>query len=370
MRTLSKAELSVALLIATILISLAALFAQARRADDDAVDRAFASSEDLVDFVLVTQRQYTKSVANQPLDQLTAHPEQEPHKMWLPVTFAMRYTSRFSVENEGVDFKVYSRDPFPAQRDRVLDDFAEDALDALLPGGVPSYRRVEDLADGQRRVRLAVAFEVMEHCANCHNRSEWGLKRQDWQVGDVRGAWEVSMDVAPVRLHSQTEILSLMLLMTGACLMGFFVVLPSVRREVKSRAYFHDRSISMEDKARANLIDATTDALTGVGNRRLFDDVFAPMVQEQSRDGRQMAVILFDIDHFKSVNDQFGHDVGDQVLRTVADLIKSQIRDEDQIARFGGEEFVALIPDLSPDVAISVGSRVKDTIENHEFKAQ
>ncbi len=370
MRVTSKAELSVALLMATIVVSLAALLAQTKRAEEVAIDRAIAASENLIDFVLVTQRQYTQNVAHLAISDMTAYPEREPHKVWLPVTFAMRYTDAYSKAKDGMDFKIYSQDPFPDQKDRVLDEFARNALDQLLTGDTKRFRTVETMDDGYKRVRLAVAFEMQEHCADCHNREEWGLNRRIWQVGDVRGAWEVSINVPPVKLYSQHEIFSLIFLMASACIMGFFIVLPSVRREVQGRAYFHNLSRTMENEALAHKLEAETDSLTGIGNRRLFNEIFPNMIDTQIESGENLAVILIDVDRFKAVNDGYGHDVGDQVLQTIAQLLKSQIRESDVLARLGGEEFVVLIPDLTPDDAITIAMRIRTLVEKHAFKAR
>jgi diguanylate cyclase (GGDEF)-like protein len=103
---------------------------------------------------------------------------------------------------------------------------------------------------------------------------------------------------------------------------------------------------------------ATTDVLTGVSNRRHFFTVAERDVAEAG--GRMMAIML-DIDHFKRINDEYGHQVGDQVIRTVADRLRGTARATDRLGRYGGEEFAILLPDTSPDTA-DLGERLRAAV--------
>lgn len=89
---------------------------------------------------------------------------------------------------------------------------------------------------------------------------------------------------------------------------------------------------------------ATIDPLTGVKNRRSMDEELAIAISVAARNGTSQGLVLLDVDHFKKVNDQFGHSVGDDVLKQLVALIQKNIRRSDQIFRFGGEEFVLLLP--------------------------
>src|SRR6185295_3795771 len=88
---------------------------------------------------------------------------------------------------------------------------------------------------------------------------------------------------------------------------------------------------------------ATTDALTGLNNRRFFTQLFAERLQLAERYGRKLSVVLCDIDHFKSVNDTYGHPTGDMVLKTVAKLLMQEARKTDGVGRLGGEEFAVVM---------------------------
>ncbi|WP_430787648.1 diguanylate cyclase [Actinoplanes sp. G11-F43] len=96
---------------------------------------------------------------------------------------------------------------------------------------------------------------------------------------------------------------------------------------------------------------ATTDELTGQHNRRHFYAIAGALVQAASRNGRQLAAVMLDIDKFKSINDAYGHGVGDEVIRTVAARIRGRLRHSDVLGRYGGEEFAAVLPDHDGNAA-------------------
>jgi diguanylate cyclase (GGDEF)-like protein len=106
-------------------------------------------------------------------------------------------------------------------------------------------------------------------------------------------------------------------------------------------------------------IDAATDALTGHWNRRALDDVLKQQVERQSSSGTPFSILMVDIDFFKHINDEFGHMVGDDVLRAFAQRLREFLRSADFCARFGGEEFVVVLPDTSLSTAIEVGERIR-----------
>lgn len=98
---------------------------------------------------------------------------------------------------------------------------------------------------------------------------------------------------------------------------------------------------------------AMTDQLTGLPNRRYLWDALAAELLRARRRGGALAVLLFDIDHFKQFNDRWGHEAGDHVLRNVSHAVRKVVRGSDLVARHGGEEFVIVLPDAGPDVALA-----------------
>ncbi len=110
-----------------------------------------------------------------------------------------------------------------------------------------------------------------------------------------------------------------------------------------------------------------TDILTKIGNRRDFEDRLASALARRRRHGEETALILLDIDKFKAVNDQFGHRVGDEVLKEIARRLGSSLRAEDSLARWGGEEFVLLLPRATLEAARDFAVRIRAGISGEPF---
>ncbi|HVS14337.1 MAG TPA: GGDEF domain-containing protein [Thermoanaerobaculia bacterium] len=105
------------------------------------------------------------------------------------------------------------------------------------------------------------------------------------------------------------------------------------------------------------------DGLTQVHNRRYFDDFLEREVARCSRSGGDLALVLFDIDDFKGINDSLGHLFGDRMLRTVAALVEERVRREQLFARYGGDEFALILPDVDLDDALAFAERVRELVE-------
>ena len=112
---------------------------------------------------------------------------------------------------------------------------------------------------------------------------------------------------------------------------------------------------------------ATRDMLTDLSNRRVMWEAGTQRIAAQDRDGGDVALILLDIDHFKQVNDRWGHPAGDVVLATVANRIRAAVRPGDLVGRVGGEEFMILLAPTSPVSAIDIAERVRSAVERTPF---
>lgn len=112
---------------------------------------------------------------------------------------------------------------------------------------------------------------------------------------------------------------------------------------------------------------ALTDHLTGLPNRRAFEALVHRALGGEAEADRKSALAVFDVDHFKHVNDTHGHDVGDAVLQHVAQVLSRAIRDTDHVARLGGEEFVALIHASSPASASDIAERARQAVEDTPY---
>jgi diguanylate cyclase (GGDEF)-like protein len=138
--------------------------------------------------------------------------------------------------------------------------------------------------------------------------------------------------------------------------------------ELDARLRTGQRILDLQDKliaAREALrFGATHDALTGLANRPVILDTLNREHSRQRREGGGFGIILADIDHFKSVNDKHGHLCGDEVLREVASAMKESVRPYDTVGRYGGEEFLIVVPEASAPTALRVAERIRKAVES------
>ena len=111
--------------------------------------------------------------------------------------------------------------------------------------------------------------------------------------------------------------------------------------------------------------ESMLDPLTKIPNRKRFDEQFAAELERAS--DAPLSLLVFDIDHFKAFNDTYGHLTGDQVLRLVAQVLKANLKGRDMPARFGGEEFIAILPETTLDGAISVAETIRRSVQSKEL---
>ncbi|MBI3716662.1 MAG: GGDEF domain-containing protein [Betaproteobacteria bacterium] len=136
--------------------------------------------------------------------------------------------------------------------------------------------------------------------------------------------------------------------------MSVSMMLARVLEAANRRAFLLEQQLNRE---------ARTDALTGQYNRRALEEFAETELKRAARSGTRMSVILCDVDHFKRVNDQHGHDAGDRVIRAVAEQLRSVIRDTDALGRWGGEEFLVILPDTGAQDAAVLAERMRVVVE-------
>jgi len=148
-----------------------------------------------------------------------------------------------------------------------------------------------------------------------------------------------------------------------------YVSRPVEPNELLARARTQVRRKRLNDRLResvqATMQMAVRDSLTGLNNRRYFDSHVETMFNKASIGGKPFALIIIDIDHFKQVNDTYGHPVGDEVLRLFSERLVKSVRSKDLASRFGGEEFVIAMPDTDGELAMVVAERMRREIAEH-----
>jgi two-component system cell cycle response regulator len=115
---------------------------------------------------------------------------------------------------------------------------------------------------------------------------------------------------------------------------------------------------------------ASIDALTGAFNKRYFDESFGKDVQRAQQTGTPLSMVLFDIDHFKKINDVHGHLAGDYVLKELARVVQGRIRRDEVFARYGGEEFAIILPETDLLGASALADSIREKIQEHHFVFQ
>ncbi len=136
-------------------------------------------------------------------------------------------------------------------------------------------------------------------------------------------------------------------------------------KETQNRLAEAHAQLALKNKMLEKL--STTDTLTGLCNRLKIDDILEITLYAAQRYGRVFSLILIDIDHFKNVNDSFGHLVGDKVLKQMAEVLQSQIRKTDHLGRWGGEEFLIIAEDTDSDAAELLAEKLRKAVEITTF---
>ncbi len=139
--------------------------------------------------------------------------------------------------------------------------------------------------------------------------------------------------------------------------------------ELQSTVAGHSHEVEELKQALQQAIsEALTDPLTGLKNRRAFDRVIESMIEQDATAKQRHALLMLDVDHFKKVNDTYGHVFGDKVLRSIAHVLQNTVKGADSVARFGGEEFAVLLPDTGVEGARVVAERIREAVENGRIR--
>jgi diguanylate cyclase (GGDEF)-like protein len=137
--------------------------------------------------------------------------------------------------------------------------------------------------------------------------------------------------------------------------------LAELNEEIRQRVA--NRTDALERQIGSLRQQATRDPLTGLYNRRMLDAYLPQLIAKCNDEGLDLSLLMIDVDHFKPLNDTLGHSAGDGLLRDIAHIIRSGVRDQDAAFRMGGDEFAVLLPGAGPEVAHSIATRMRDLVD-------
>ena len=244
-------------------------------------------------------------------------------------------------DDNGARFRFTSL--MPINPNNAPDAFETEAL-RKFESGIPYDEGVEETSAG-KVFRYMVPLFVDKSCLKCHGF-------QGYKVGDIRGG--ISVDVPYEQIAEQQEytrdgIILLSILTIGTLLAITFVL---VRRFTKHIEAAQEQLFEM----------SITDELTRLYNRRYFMKRLVEEFSRARREKKTLGALMFDLDHFKAINDQRGHAAGDAALRAAAETLQNGARDYDIVARYGGEEFIILLPETGKKTVMAVGERLRQAI--------
>jgi len=203
----------------------------------------------------------------------------------------------------------------------------------------------KDKKGGSTWYRYMAPLYVEQSCLECHGD-------QGYRIGDVRGGISVSFNID----RSEREIARGRWIILGLYLLTVLALLAILWRLMVS---LHGRLSAAEAGVREMAI---TDELTGLRNRRYVVDLLTEELSRARRHGRPLSCVIFDVDHFKRVNDTYGHATGDEVLRAISAAAQDECRESDALSRYGGDEFLIVLPETAPDGARVVCERIRQSI--------
>ncbi len=229
------------------------------------------------------------------------------------------------------------------------DPFEREALQQFEQGKKEVFTK--EKSEGRLFFRYMAPLMTETSCLKCH-------AKQGYVAGDIRGGISVTFDIADIEkeLRINKYIIIALAALTIFILLGvvYFFILKLVKKLSESRERIQQMAI--------------TDDLTGCYNRRYFFLKFEDEFERARRFGKFLSCVMMDIDHFKKINDTYGHQAGDVVLKKISTLLKNNSRSIDTTARYGGEEFIIILPETEKTGAATVAEKWRELIEGTSVK--
>jgi len=229
------------------------------------------------------------------------------------------------------------------------------------------FDRIHQAGDGIEAFKLLLATPIDLVLCDLEMPRMDGIKL----LGMIAGREELRSIPVIMLTGREDRELKIRLLGQGA---SDYVTKPFDPGELVARVKVHLKIKSLQDELKQSNERlkqlSNTDPLTHLHNRRYMMEMLAREIRRAERKGTHLSLIMMDIDHFKKVNDQYGHQSGDAVLQALAKLAAMGLRNYDCAARYGGEEFVLVLPETTHDDAMTMAERIRERIQAHSFTGQ
>ncbi len=254
--------------------------------------------------------------------------------------------SRMSEREGGVRFRLISMKPL--DRNNLPDPFEQQALERFEHGEKLATRLLDKA--NPPIFRYITPLFVDQTCLECHHT-------QGYRIGSIIGA--ISITIPATNVVKEATTIRLLITISAVLTILFLVVV----------TYFLTWRlvIKLDDVQRTLKKQATTDELTGLKNRRVIMKRLEEESERSTRLSEPLCIMIIDLDHFKRINDSYGHPFGDFVLKRVAHLVRDSMRRYDLVGRIGGEEFLVVSPVTGLNEAVALAERIRGRIMNETF---
>jgi diguanylate cyclase (GGDEF)-like protein len=278
-----------------------------------------------------------------------------------PATFAIELGEAISDPKNGLILHTFSNYPFASRQDNggPKDNFQTVALQNLT-AAAPIFERVEMFGE-TNVLRHAEAIFMEKSCVDCHNVHPASPKK-DWQVGDMRGAVDISIPLSGndedlTKTVQYAYVMFIAFSVIGLVCM-FVTLIRASNLSTELEQQVQKRTASLNHLAR-------TDSLTLIANRRHFEEFGQEVLLDQTQENWPVALLVYDLDYFKNVNDTYGHDIGDECLKAVVNAVNLALRNkQDFHARIGGEEFAIILQGISQTELQAVTDRILTNVSS------
>lgn len=258
--------------------------------------------------------------------------------------FMTRLIAEIANKEEKLQFHMTSLNPINPEN--KPDPWEEAALRAFETGEENRHEVFQPEGGRDSYFRYMAPLKVEKACLKCH-------AKQGYKVGDIRGGLTVAYPYKPFQIAQAASVQKSILIHLGflAAAAGMMLLF----------------GVNIAAKEKELRLLSVTDTLTKVYNRRYFIQKVEEELERAKRTGSKFSLIMLDMDHFKNINDRYGHRAGDLVLTSMVDMIKNRVRKIDILARWGGEEFLILLPETASNQAVVVAEELRQHLSTMEI---